>query len=564
MRHSKEEIIAILDQLESKKAEDLESETLDFKQWIDRPKELYKMLVEYAVCFANHKGGTLVLGVDDKTKGKENAITGCDGYNIPEIKSRIYEATDPKILVDVEELRIKDLGVTLLLIHIAEGIGIHTTTDGTSKVRVGKDCKPLTGTMRHQKSVEMGLIDFSGEVVRKLSHEDLSKIEIERLRNVIRANKPESALLKLTDEDMLKHLGITKNNHPTIAGILLIGSKDLIESYVPSHEIIYLHMKSDIDYDKRVDYKGSLLSSLDDIYRNIELFNRVTTIKSGLFHFEVKDLPEETYREAILNAVLHRDYSESAAVFIRHYKDRIEVSNPGGFISGITPENILRQDSRPRNRHLADVLRKLGLVEKAGMGVKRIFYTQLALGKEAPVYYSDGHSVKVFIRDGSIDEHFVRFVKESEKQGKEIGLDELLILSVLRRQRELSLNEAPTILQRDLVKTREILMHMTAMGYLEKSGIKKGQIYRLSSGLYKQFGEAISYVRDKGIDEVRHPELILEYVKQYGPISNRQVRELLGLDIYKSSKLLNKLVKSGKLQRIGTGDRNARYDLADK
>ena len=57
MRHSKEEILAILDQLESKKTEDLESETLDFKQWIDRPKELYKMLVEYAVCFANHKGG---------------------------------------------------------------------------------------------------------------------------------------------------------------------------------------------------------------------------------------------------------------------------------------------------------------------------------------------------------------------------------------------------------------------------------------------------------------------------------------------------------------------------
>lgn len=64
-------------------------------------------------------------------------------------------------------------------------------------------------------------------------------------------------------------------------------------------------------------------------------------------------------------------------------------------------------------------------------------------------------------------------------------------------------------------------MHMTTMGYLEKSGIKKGKIYQLSSGLSKLFGEAISYVRDKGIDEVRHPEVILEYVKQYGPISNR-------------------------------------------
>jgi ATP-dependent DNA helicase RecG len=270
---------------------------------------------------------------------------------------------------------------------------------------------------------------------------------------------------------------------------------------------------------------------------------------------------EDTYREVILNAVLHRDYSETAAIFIRHFKDRLEISNPGGFLSGITPENILRQDSRPRNRHLAEVLRKIGLVEKAGMGVKRIFYTQLALGKEVPAYFSDGHSVRVIIRDGTLDEQFVRFVKESEKQVKEISLDELLILSVLRRQRELSLSQAPAILQLDAAITREILMKMIAVGYLEKSGIKKGQIYRLSSKLYKYFGDAISYIREKGIDEVRYPELILEYVKKYGPISNRQARELLGVDIYKASRLFTKLVKSGKLERLGKGDRDAKYGL---
>jgi ATP-dependent DNA helicase RecG len=444
------------------------------------------------------------------------------------------------------------------------GIGIHTTTDGSAKIRIGKDCKPMTGSMRHQRSVELGIIDFTAEVIKDLTYNELSKVEIAKLKNIIRATKPEASLLKLRDEDLLKQLGIIKNDHPTIAGLLLVGEEDAIEKYIPSHEVVYLHMKSDINYDKRSDYKNGLLSVLEDVCRNIELYNNVTTVKIGLFHFEIKDFPEETYREIILNAVLHRDYSEQSAVFVRHFKDRLEISNPGGFVSGITPENILRQDSRPRNRHLAEVLRKIGLVEKAGMGVKRIFYTQLALGKETPKYISDGHSVRVAVRDGSIDEYFAKFVKESEKLGKEIGLDELLILSVLRRQRELTLNQAPAILQLDAARTREILMRMTAFGYLEKSGIKKGQLYRLSSRVCKQLGESIGYVRDKGIDEVRYPEMILQYIKKYGPISNRQVRELTGVDIYKASKLLNGLVKSGTLNRVGTSDRNARYVVADK
>ena len=561
MRHSKEQILKFLKQLENKKAEEFESETLDFKEWISDRKKLYKKLIEYAVCFANQKGGTLVLGVRDRARGREKAITGCTGYNIDEIKTNIYEATDPKILVDIEEVFIDGIGVTILLIHIPQGIGIHTTTGGTSKIRIGKDCKPLTGSMRQKRLVELGFTDLTAEIIEGLSYDDLDKVEIQRLKNILRARKPESSLLKLSDRDLLKQIGIIKNGYPTIAGLLLVGKEEDIEKYVHFHEVTYLHMANDINYDKRIDGKNGILCLLEDIYRNIEHYNKITTVKIGLFHFEIKDFPEDTYREAILNAILHRDYTSLGSVFIKHYDDRIEISNPGGFIGGITPENILRQDSKPRNRYLAEVLRKIGLVEKAGMGVKRMFYTQLASGKELPSYFSAEHFVKVIIKDGTIDEPFVKFVKESEKQGKWVRFDELLILSVLRRQRELSLKEAASILQLDVSRTREILMKMIKRGFLEKSGVKKGLIYRLSSNIYKQLGESVSYIREKGIDEVRYPELILEYVKNYGSITNRQVRELLGVDKYKASRVLKKLIHSGKLKRIGRGKKDARYIL---
>lgn len=562
MRHSKEEILKILEQIEKEPAYKFESETLDFKEWISNPKKLYRTLVEYAVCFANQKGGTLVLGVKDKVKGKERAITGCTGYNIAEIKSRIYEATDPKILVDVEELYIKDLDINILLIHIPKGIGIHTATDGTAKIRIGKECKPLTGSMRFQKMTEYGYFDPSAEVKEHLKISDLSKIEIERLRNFIKAKNPDSQLLRLKEREFLKQTGIIKNGHPTTAGILLVGKKEIIQKVIPGHEVTYLHMKNDIEYDLRKDYKEAIIYILEDIEKTIESFNKIMTVKSGLFHYEIPDFPKDVYREAILNALLHRDYARSEGVFIKHYSDRMEISNPGGFIGGITPENILRQDSKPRNRHLAEILRKTGLIEKAGMGVKRMFYIQISSGKEPPVYETDGHSVRVILRNGTLDEAFVKFVKEREKEGQELGLDELLILSALKRKREITLNESSKILQLDMERSREILNQMCSKGFLEKSGIKKGVTYRLSGALYKKLGESIIYIREKGIDELRYRELILEYVKKYGGINNRMVRELLGINIYKASRILNELVRTGKLKRIGA-KKNASYVLPD-
>ncbi len=96
---------------------------------------------------------------------------------------------------------------------------------------------------------------------------------------------------------------------------------------------------------------------------------------------------------------------------------------------------------------------------------------------------------------------------------------------------------------------------------LRRSGIRKGQGFRLSSSVYRELGESVAYIRERGIDSLRYEELILSYVRQFGTITNRQVRELLGVDIYKASRILKGLVKAGKLRRIGTGDRNASYEL---
>lgn len=569
MRYNAETVRTLLEQLDKRKASELESETLEFKEWSREweqgeagRRKFYRMLAEYAVCFANHKGGTLVLGVRDRAKGRTQAVTGCGSYNLHELRTRIYDLTEPHILVDVEELFLQEYGARLLLVHVPQGMGVHTTTDGVAKVRVGTDCKPMTGTMRQQRLIEAGLVDLTDAVLPCSADEAFDPLEVARLKRLLEARKPDSPLLRLSEAQLLEQIGATQEGQPTVAGALLVGKEAILQRYLPQHTVEYLRMRPDGNYEQRAIYACGLLRTLEEIERNIELHNRITTVRAGLFHYEIKDFPEETYREALLNAVQHRDYSSQGGVFVKHYPDRLEISNPGGFLAGISPENILRQDSHPRNRRLTEALRRIGLVERAGLGVQRMFYAQLVAGKPPPDYWTNSASVRVTLYDGTVDEGFARFVRQREREGRALALDELLILFALRRQRELSLADAAQTLQLSLHQTRAILMRMLRDGLLERSGAHRAQLFRLSGAAYKALGESVAYIREAGIDALRHEELILSYVRKYGAINNRITRELLGVDVNTAKRLLSKLTLEGKLARVGKR-RAAHYVLPD-
>lgn len=556
MIHSKDEVSRLLEKLDTDKAETLESETIEFKEWdsdwSSHPKKLYRVLAEYAICFANAEGGTLVLGVRDKVKGREEAIVGCGPYNLQEIRRQIYELTDPPLSVTPEELFLESLGVKLLLLHIPpRAVPFHTLKDGSAKVRVGNQCMPLTGSLRTSRIIELGELDITAQTLTQKYSEILDPSETERLRNLTRLRLPNSPLLNLREAQFLEQIGITQKGKVTKGGLLLVGKEPVIREVFPSHEVEYLRMTSEFDYERRETYHCGLLKALEEVYRNIELYNKIVPIQVGLYRYEIKDFPEETYREAVLNAVLHRDYTQPGSVFIKHYPYRLDISNPGGLLAGITPENILRQDSHPRNRHLAEIIRRIGLIEKAGVGVKRMFHTQLVSGKMPPSYWTDGHSVRVTLQNGVLDKAFVEFLRRQESSGKLLDLDQLLVLSTLRRQRELSLAKASELLQLNRERTHQILMQMIKEGLLERSGAGKGTVFRLSGTAYKDLGESVAYIRERDIDAIRHEELLLEFARRYGSITNRQVRELLGLDQHRASRLLRKLSEQGKLVRTG-------------
>jgi ATP-dependent DNA helicase RecG len=567
---SREEVFKLLDRLNEIPADDLESEVLEFKPWRD-PQNSMKVAVEYTVCFANAHGGLIVFGIKDQTRGRENAITGCERYDLDMWRRGIYQSTDPSLIIDIEELSIPEGILLLVRVPKAPPGKACGTTNGLFKVRVGKSCMPM-GTEEYQRrQVAAGTLDWSARHAEGINISDLDRTEIDRIRKLIQANKPESELASLADEDLVYALGIVKGDRVTNAGALCAGSEKALQAHFPQHEVIYLYQEIDTEIKARLNLKRPIFAILAQLTETIDARNPIRTLKQGLFHVQIPSFPGEVFREAILNSLCHRNYLETGSVYVRHRPRELVVSNPGGFPEGITPENILTAEPKQRNRLLAEIFEKVGLVDRAGTGRRRIFIPSLAFGKKPPLYEADEHTVKLIIFNGSFDERIAAFVANWQREGGDLSLEALLLLSYLRSHPEITTGAAASLLQRPEARARDALdsFCMGSKPLLERRGRKRGVAYYLSKNVAKELIGKEMYTRIKDIEPHRYRALIRSYVEDHGSITNEEARRLLGFgdspsDQVKASRLLSSLCKdNGFLKRVGKG-KATRYTLAAK
>ena len=156
----------------------------------------------------------------------------------------------------------------------------------------------------------------------------------------------------------------------------------------------------------------------------------------GLLRAGVPDYPEPAFREAVDNALIHRDYGRLGAVHVQWHGDRIEISNPGGFPEGVRLDNLLVTPPAPRNPLLADAFKRAGIVERTARGIDTIFYEQLRNGRPAPSYErSTETGVVLVLPGGKANLDFARLVAEEGKADRLLGLDELLLLNRLWLER---------------------------------------------------------------------------------------------------------------------------------
>jgi len=445
------------------RADSEESERLEIKPWptessgrSGRPRPDRKRIDgwtrEYAVCFANAKGGELLLGIRDDLKGPD-AIEGCSAEDLESLKRTVYEGTRPPLTVEFEVHDLPD-GRFLVMV-VPESPRVHATTSGRRLRRVGKDCQIVYPDQDLMLEVAKGG-DFTAKHVRGLGLEGIDPLEMGRLRDWLSRFRPGTAedFAGHEDAELLATLGLMDQGRPTVAALLLVGRESVLKQHLPQAEVLFLRLAAEGEPAAApVSLRCGLLRGIERVWELIQPSNPVTVVREGLFEIPVPAFPEEVVREALLNALVHRSYVESDSVNVRVHPDRLEIGSPGGFTGGVTPENILTHEPVRRNPLLAEAFQQLGVVNRAGIGVDRMFRGLLSLGKPPPAYRGDEHSVTLIVEGGDFDDRVARLVGRMSQEGHRWTVEELIVLRHLTEHDKINAEEASRLWQRTASET---------------------------------------------------------------------------------------------------------------
>lgn len=537
---SASDLLALLDRLETHIADDLESDQLDFKPSLG-PKEDLKVACENAVCFANAGGGVVVFGVADKLKGCARAIHGAQGHDLDVFRRGIFDATRPGIEAEVFELAVPEGSGRLLVMRVPEGTQKpYGTAAGLFKQRVGKNCMPLDPRVFQRAQVASAALDWSGEPAQGVRFADLDPLQIERARQALRSKAPSSGLLELSEAEFLQGLEAVREGRVTHTGLLLFARREVLARCSPQAQFHYVLHDSESSVARNDIERLPLLEAVE---RMEQVFtgplNPEKEVELGLFKLRIPQYPLEGVREAVLNALAHRDYLNPGEILVRHSAQELVVTSPGGFVAGITPENILRHEPVARNRTLANALVKLRLVESSGIGRRRIFRSALIYGKRRPLYVTDGHSVTLRLFNREAHDAVALLAAKLRDAGAEVSLDHLLVLDALMGQTFTDVAEVAGVLQLPRDDARLVLEAMCAppLSLLERKGHTAAATFHLAKGVATALKGKAAYTRTRGLNPVRYAELAREYLKDHQRIDNPQLRELLGLGESASAKV---------------------------
>ncbi len=539
-------------------------ETLDIEFKSDEKTPLSDNdIVEAVVCLANRTAltpGWLLIGVDD-----DGHITGArprheSGRTDPaRLTAMISSRTRPSITVRVSIVAIN--GKEVIVIEVPPTRTPVATASGRYLRRaIGGDGKPCCVPMFfheiYSRQASIGIEDYSTLVVPDARWDDLDPLEFERYRRSIREHRGgDQSLLQLSDLEMAKALGAVENNENgvkvRVLGLLLFGKTDALSRLLPTHEVAFQVFRGH-QVEVNEFFRFPLLRVMEECLQRFNARNREEELMVGILRVGVPDYPPLAFREALANALIHRDYTRLGTVYVQWYDDHLLVSSPGGFPEGVHIDNLLVTAPRPRNPMLADAFKRAGIVERTARGIDTIFYEQLRNGRPAPTYArSNEASVVVVLPGGKANMEFVRLVVEEAQAGNELRLDELLILNALWQNRTITTEEAALLIQKPHDEARATLNRLVEKGFLESRGERKGRTWHLSADIYRRLGQPIAYVRQRGFEPIQQEQMILQYVDKHGRITRGEAAELCKLTPHQATRLLDKLVRSGKLTRHG-------------
>ena len=529
---------------------ELESETLDFKEDARSVKESMSVVADAAICFANAQGGCIVIGVVDSNAGLA-ALVGTELDPLA-IKQQIYELSCPPLLVDIAEHL--TAGVRLIVVTVPSGVEIHSDTQGRIKHRVGRACLPMTAQHQALRQEERNGVDWSSQSSHlPISDIDPSTVDEARARLRLLGGERRQ-LAERSDIELLRGLGTVDGQDQLLrAGEVLFCSRSDDQPW-----IVYQYRPSPGGEASAVERLGGTPATALDKLEELVWARRHTTpltLANGS-QVEVPDFPREAVREAVANALLHREMRIDRPVSVEHSPDVFIVESPGRLVAGVSETNILTHPSKPRNHCLFQAARKLGIAEDTGRGIDRIYRALLRSGRDIPAITQTTDTTRVALMGGAPQTQVVEFTAMLGPSERD-DVDVLLALTMLLTHRTVTEATLAPFIQKQPSEAGAVLDRMATddPGIIETTLDTRSMrkpTYRLRASALRSLGSAVAYHRH-AIDDP--DSKVIAHINDYGRINNRTIQSLFNINASRASTLLRTLQKRGLLVKTSAQQR---------
>ena len=486
---------------------------------------------------ANCGGGKLVFGITDK---RPRQVVGSAAFDQPE-RTRKGLIDKLKVMVDFQILY-DEAGKRVLVFDVASRpMGLPVQADCVAWWYEGDSLIPMSEEIRRRIYEETGF-DFSGSLCAKAKITDLDTNAVESFREKWIEKSGNKRLSNLPVDQLLRDCEAITDDGITYAALILFGKREALSKYLPQSEIIFEYRSSNASgpANQREEFRIGFFACFNRLWELVNLRNDIQHYQEGFFIFDIPTFNERVVREAILNAVSHRNYQLAGSVFIRQYPEKLVIESPGGLPIGISLDNILDRQI-PRNRRIAEILSLCGLVERSGQGMNIIYETSIKEAKPLPDFTgTDDSFVSLTLNGLVIDKQMLSVInKIGSERLEKLTTTDFLTVNALYHDMPLDSH------------MQERLKHLTEIGIVEHIGRNK---YVLARSLYSAVGKSGIHTRIVGLDRDTNKELLLKHMREKGadgaPLKELQ-QVLPGLNRGQIQVLLRELRSNGRAYCIG-------------
>ena len=511
----------------------------------------WEELAKDCVCFANGQGGRLLIGIED---GEDSppAEQKIEVAELEKFRKRIGELT---VNVQVLPRIITATDGEYIELTIARAVGVASTSDGRYYLRVADSCQPVVGDDVLRLANERPGMPWEAMTLPGFSLDHLKDSSIESFVEAIHASeRVKTSVKEKSVGELLGHYHLVTGRQVTNLGVLLLGSASARARLGTAPVIQFLKFD---DQGQKVnklvwdDYTLSPVELVDAVWQEVADFRESYELPEGMFRTTIPAFDEKVIRELLVNALVHRPYTQRGDIFLNLFSDRLEVVNPGRLPLGVTPRNILHA-SRRRNDGLARVFHDLKLMEREGSGFDLMYDRMLASGRPVPRITEESDAVRVIIQRRVGQPQVIRLIAEAD-QHFQLRQRERISLGILAQSEGMTAKELAEQLELSSVaESKSWLGRLLDIGLVHSSGRTQATRYFLNPELLRDTTFSLTTTLTR-IEPHRLEALIVEDLRRYPDSSISEIHDRVAPEIKRRrlKTALDHLVKDGKVEPVG-------------